>query len=463
MNLTYKVNIWELKTLKPGKDGRKRPKPYGVRWITAGREHSEWYRTKTLADRRRNKLISATEAGEPFDVESGLPKSEAEKAAARSLLRLAQEFINHEWEGAAPNTRKRNVDTLAIPVAAFVSSAKGAPDIATLRRTLTGYLLVPPNARNRELTTEEEAAARWIEAASRPVRELDKIETASLLRTLGRNLNGKPAADWTVRTRRGTLHNLLSYAVDVGELGFNPVVGSRAALQRGNSEVDPRVVLNPAQARNCLAGVTYAGGRPGRFDYLYGFFASMYYAGLRPCEVNRVREEDCKLPDSGWGELLLEKSASRAPSRYVDSGQTWEARNLKRRAQGTVRPVPIPPHLVVILREHIERFGVTSDGRLFRGLKNGDPVGASVYCDVWRKARLVGLSPQQARSPLGEDPYDLRHAAVSTWLTAGVSPAEVAERAGHTVEVLLKVYAKVLDGQREPSNRKIEGLLNDDG
>jgi predicted amino acid racemase len=43
-----------------------------------------------------------------------------------------------------------------------------------------------------------------------------------------------------------------------------------------------------------------------------------------------------------------------------------------------------------------------------------------------------------------------------------VSPAEVAERAGHTVDVLLKVYAKVLDGQRETSNKRIDELLGDD-
>ncbi|WP_170212061.1 hypothetical protein [Saccharothrix australiensis] len=45
------------------------------------------------------------------------------------------------------------------------------------------------------MTPEEDAAARWIEAASRPVRELDKIEMGSLLRSLGRNLDGEPAAD----------------------------------------------------------------------------------------------------------------------------------------------------------------------------------------------------------------------------------------------------------------------------
>jgi len=46
--------------------------------------------------------------------------------------------------------------------------------------------------------------------------------------------------------------------------------------------------------------------------------------------------------------------------------------------------------------------------------------------------------PAQGASPLARRPYDLRHAAVSLWLSAGVPPAQVAERAGHSVEVLLR-------------------------
>ena len=182
---------------------------------------------------------------------------------------------------------------------------------------------------------------------------------------------------------------------------------------------------------------------------------------MRSAEVNRLREQDCKLPDSGWGELLLEKSASRANARYTDSGETWEVRNLKRRAEGSIRRVPIPPPLVKILRSHVERFGVTEDGRLFRGTISGGPINATVYTDAWDGARKLGLSPEQYRSRLGKDPCDLRHAAVSTWLTAGVPAVEVAERAGHTVDVLLKVYAKVLDGQRDKSNDKIDGTLDE--
>ena len=37
---------------------------------------------------------------------------------------------------------------------------------------------------------------------------------------------------------------------------------------------------------------------------------------------------------------------------------------------------------------------------------------------------------------------------------------EVAKRAGHSVEVLLRVYAKCIEGQQEPANLKIGDALN---
>jgi integrase len=186
----------------------------------------------------------------------------------------------------------------------------------------------------------------------------------------------------------------------------------------------------------------------------------MYYAALRPAEANRLREEDCVLPASGWGELVLARSAARSNGRYTDSGEVWEERSLKRRPDGAVRVVPIPPQLVEILRGHLDQFGTTDDGRLFRGLKDGQPVNPTVYTDAWKRARVIGLSPEQAASPLAGRPYDLRHAAVSTWLAAGVSPADVAARAGQSVEVLLKVYTKCLDGQQAVANQRIDDLLS---
>ena len=44
-------------------------------------------------------------------------------------------------------------------------------------------------------------------------------------------------------------------------------------------------------------------------------------------------------------------------------------------------------------------------------------------------------------------------------MAAGLPPVEVAERAGHSVAVLLNIYAKVLDGQRETSSKRIDEVL----
>ena len=85
----------------------------------------------------------------------------------------------------------------------------------------------------------------------------------------------------------------------------------------------------------------------------------------------------------------------------------------------------------------------------------------STYCRVWRKARVVALSADEARSPLARRPYDLRHAAVSTWLNAGVPATQVAAWAGHSVAVLLQIYAKCLVGQEDAARRRIDAVLGE--
>jgi hypothetical protein len=49
-----------------------------------------------------------------------------------------------------------------------------------------------------------------------------------------------------------------------------------------------------------------------------------------------------------------------------------------------------------------------------------------------------------------------RHAAVSAWLNAGVPAPQVADWAGHSVDVLLRVYAKYISGQQAEAQRRIE-------
>ncbi|OHV61341.1 hypothetical protein BCD48_40005 [Pseudofrankia sp. BMG5.36] len=78
-----------------------------------------------------------------------------------------------------------------------------------------------------------------------------------------------------------------------------------------------------------------------------------------------------------------------------------------------------------------------------------DAVETSRYPAVWRAARNKALTPAKVASPLARRPYDLRRAAVSRWLNAGVPPTQVAEWAGHSVRILLTVYAKCIVGEEK--------------
>ena len=83
----------------------------------------------------------------------------------------------------------------------------------------------------------------------------------------------------------------------------------------------------------------------------------------------------------------------------------------------------------------------------------------SSYSRVWQRARPLGLPPAQGASVLARRPYDLRHGGVSLRLNAGVPATQVAEWAGHSVEVLLTIYAKCIAGQDQVWFERIDRWL----
>ncbi|WP_271219811.1 hypothetical protein [Streptosporangium carneum] len=87
-------------------------------------------------------------------------------------------------------------------------------------------------------------------------------------------------------------------------------------------------------------------------------------------------------------------------------------------------------------RTHGQMMAAMFARMYFAGLRSADP-------------------PEQVASPPARRPYDLRHAAVSLWLNAGVHAPEVARRAGHGVDVPLKLYARCIDGQHETADKRI--------
>jgi integrase len=200
---------------------------------------------------------------------------------------------------------------------------------------------------------------------------------------------------------------------------------------------------------------------------LVAFFAAMYYAGLRPEEAISLRADDMLLPaqapnedhrerqdtrdDDDWGELHLRTATPDAGSEWTDDGSQRERRQLntaprrqpdRAHSSGADQDLARPPR---ILRYRARWPPVPRcAGRRTAHHHLPPCVGQGTPGRPDRDG--ASLSP-------GRRPDDLRHACLSTWLNGGVYPAQVAEWAGHGVDVLLRIYAMCVVGQDELAKR----------
>jgi integrase len=458
MAASHDVHVWKLAVRKNRRRG------HGVRWSVAGLEFSKWFTTHALADNHRAFLLRAARQGEAFDAGTGLPESAKREQQSVTWFDLACRFVDMKWPRLAARSRMSIADALATVTPALVTTTRGIPDQQVLRAALYGWAFNKELRERSDLDDEKAAAIAWIRANSLKVIMLDeKNRRSELIRraldALALTMDGVAAAATVVARKRSVFYGVLSYAVELDILPANPVDKISWKAPETADQVDRRVVASPAQVRQLLAAV--ATQRP----ELVAFFACLYYAFLRPAEAAALTLDCCDLPASGWGRLILSGSAKRVSAAWTDHGTATDRRQLKHRARDAVRVIPIPPVLVAILRDHLERFGTAEDGRLFQvtwGQRGkGGILSVNVYGRVWQKARAAALTKAQQASPLAGRPYDLRHGGVTLALNAGVPAPEVANRAGHSVEVLWRVYAGCIDGHEPLWNQRIEEALSD--
>jgi len=448
---TYDVRVWGV-TKRAWRSGT----TYRVRWRVGRKEWHDSFSTKALAESFRADLLSLARQGEPFDAATGRPVLwQRPDEIVTSWYDHACAYVDMKWPRAAGKSRQGIADALATVTPALLTSAKSQPNPVALRAALYGWSF---NARIRASgppAEELRRAERWVSANTRPVGDLvDPAVLRPALDALALRMDGGSAAASTVRRKRAIFYNAVEYAVELGHLPGNPVASIKWRAPKVTEAVNPRVVINHAQARTLLgaAGAIPAGSA------LVAFFGVMYYAALRPGEAVDLRKEALSMPAEGWGELYLTTSAPSAGRSWSETGTRREPRQLKHRGVDEVRVVPCPPELTALLRAHLGEHGTTPDGRLFRGVRGG-PLSESLYGRVWGQARAAALSAEEVASPLARRPYDLRHAAVSTWLNGGVPAPQVAAWAGHSVDVLLRVYAKCIVGQEDAVRRRVEEAL----
>ncbi|MFI7274198.1 tyrosine-type recombinase/integrase [Streptomyces sp. NPDC049879] len=459
--LTYDVRIWGIRS-RPSKTA-----PFQLRWRVGAEKHQQPFQTKTQADGRRSELMSALREGQQFDTETGLPAAELRELTSPTWYTHACDYAVMKWPKAAAKHRSSIAESLSVVTAALTKKKRGAPAASVLRLALQQWAFQCRRDdgnqwRNRAAVetppVEVAAALDWIAENSMKVTEVAESTKVRLaLTALSLRLDGLPAAENTFRRKRAVFSNALRYAVERELLPGNPLGRIDWDPPQTDDEVDFQYVPNPRQVQALLRGIAEDGARG---EHLEAFFGCLYYAAMRPSEAAALTKANCRLPEAGWGELLLRGSRPEVGSGWTDDGRSYEARALKRRARNTTRAVPIPPVLVQLLKGHLAAYGTAPDGRLFRAV-NGGRVRSTEYTEVWKRARVRALSPEEVRSPLAEVPYSLRHAGVSLWIKSRVDPVEVARRAGHSPAVLWRFYAKILLGQQEQANLLIEAKLQE--
>lgn len=172
-----------------------------------------------------------------------------------------------------------------------------------------------------------------------------------------------------------------------------------------------------------------------------------------------MRLEHCTLPKTGWGLLLLRKSAAAAGTAWTDSGEVRDDRGLKLRAAGDERPAT---NALCLSRRcwwrccaHTSRSRPSGGGLVFT-TSSGAMLSESEVGEFWHAGRAA-VMPDAAPEALARV-YDLRHAAASLWLRSA-PVGVVAERLGHTAEMCLRIYAHHISGDEPRWNAAIEDAM----
>ncbi|QWF79765.1 tyrosine-type recombinase/integrase [Amycolatopsis sp. CA-230715] len=461
---SYKVRVNELQArYKTNKAGERVPYRYIVRWRVGGKRHEEGFALKGQADSFRSDLNSAAKRGEAFDRQTGLPPSLAPKQdspTAMTWYQLARAYAEMKWDNSAAKHRSSIADSLIVIVMATFTEGGRRPDARHISVALRRAFNL--NQRDQLFPEHLADALKWAEDHSRPageVADLDVLRT--LLTRIGKKRDGKKAARDTIRLRRITLRGLLDFGVEKKVLDHNPLDKVKAKRSKAVSgQVDRRSVVNAIQARCLLNAVARISPR------LVVFFALLYFAGLRPEEAVNLKRANIDIPapvrneetgelEYGWGEIHLDTASPDIGAEWTDNGEGREERGLKHREDDDGRTVPCNAELSRYIWEHLDEFGTAADGRLVRAVRSDARLSSSVYGRVWARARAYAFDLDVVHPLLAKRPYDLRAAAVSAMLNATGDPVRVAEWAGHSVAVLLRVYAKCIDGGETQARQQL--------
>lgn len=409
-----------------------RAKPFYVRWTVNGLERGpRTFEKKGEADRWRSRLVVAAQEGEKWDLHTGLPVS------WNPIVSLSvAEFCRHYWAERTVALEPRTFAGWAESLSRFVVATMPAraPKIPGTYAKLAHW--IGGDTTDKKMTD-------WLSRWSGPVAELDKSALEKVHKKLLLDVYGADLGDAAIKRRFTHVSALLDYAVETGALVSNELKKpSKAVYKSRRTQRDTKYPDMPTM----IQLIDALDSRKSASRLFRTVTAVGMFAGLRPSETFALEAEDLTLPESGWGEIRVERSRIGLEGWSEDPEEMGQPK-----VDVSKRTIPIAPRLVNELKAWIELRNIVS-GPLFRTTKGKIPVPSS-----WKRALERATAALNIRRMT---PYDLRRFH-GTWLAqSGVPYNEAARRMGHSLETFMRYYVGTTDDVAAVANAALDRALS---
>lgn len=227
----------------------------------------------------------------------------------------------------------------------------------------------------------------------------------------------------SIRLALSLISRVLDHAADENLIPANPARGVKPPAEPHRGDV------HCASPEEVEAIRSHLSGRDAVMVSL------MAYGGMRPQELRAI-EKRHRLTTT----LRLESALN-------DDGTVKRLKG----TNGAGRSVPLCDALAADL-DSVKGWR----GGLLVLTDDGRPT-TKTWWGNWRN-RTFMPAVEKAGVPITR-PYDLRHACASLWLREGIDPATVARRLGHSLLVLMRNYAHVIDDLDPNDRRTIDEMI----
>lgn len=267
----------------------------------------------------------------------------------------------------------------------------------------------------------------------------------------------------SVKKVRAVLKILFNFAIENGLVVENLVVKTKIPPAG-----DPPANSLTVEEANAFVSV--------KDEFWYGnAYVLQLHTGLRNQELMALIKDDVDFKNKT---LRIERACKWSDGACKEVGKTKTKRN---------RLIELDDAQLTLVQLQLEKLRKFKEGgKLLNGWPGSDKIDAWVRKERprlgnWYSGRELLFPHCDGRIANGEAPrlqfkrmlrragiddersirwYDLRHTHASVLLTAGVPIHEVAERMGHSVEVLLRMYAHVLRNRRRVSSQVFSDLIS---